>query len=63
MNKACRKTAGVVAALFAVLLWPSATTRAELRLDVTSGEVRPMPIAIPPFAAAAGTCSASWSSG
>jgi TolB protein len=52
MNKACRKTAGVVAALFAVLLWPSATTRAELRLDVTSGEVRPMPIAIPPFATA-----------
>jgi TolB protein len=51
MKKACRKTAGVAAALLAVLSCPSAVTQAELRLDITSGEVRPMPIAIPPFAA------------
>jgi TolB protein len=51
MNIACLRTAGVAAALLAVLFGLSATTQAELRLDITSGEVRPMPIAIPPFAA------------
>jgi TolB protein len=52
MNKAWRKTAGVGAALCALLSCLCATTRAELRLDITSGEVRPMPIAIPAFATA-----------
>ena len=53
MKTARREAAGVAVALFALLCWPSATPRAELRLDITSGEVRPMPIAIPPFAASA----------
>jgi len=54
MKTACRKIAVAAAALIAVLGWPRVATKAELRLDITGGEVRPMPIAIPPFAAAAG---------
>jgi TolB protein len=37
-----------IAALAVVLLWV-APTRAELRIDITSGKVEPMPIAIPAF--------------
>ena len=36
--------------LLALLLWPGAQARAALRLDITSGRVQPMPIAIPAFA-------------
>src|SRR5215469_1066291 len=38
----------------AVLLLSRATARAELRIDITSGQVQPMPIAIPAFAGAGG---------
>jgi TolB protein len=37
-----------VAALAVLLLW-NAPSRAELRIDITSGKVEPMPIAIPAF--------------
>jgi len=40
--------AGLVAA-FVILLPASAPVRAELRLDITSGKVEPLPIAIPSF--------------
>src|SRR5690606_13722970 len=37
-------------ALMAVLLfWGAAPARAELKIDVTRGQVKPMPIAIPTF--------------
>ncbi len=41
---------GVIPLLALLLLWPGAQPRAELRLDITSGRVQPMPIAIPAFA-------------
>ena len=47
---------GALTALFAAaLLWSGASARAELRIDITSGQVKPMPIAIPAFAGAGGT--------
>jgi TolB protein len=47
MTRSRRSIAGVVAAALLVLLWPSAAPRAELRIDITSGHIEPMPIAIP----------------
>lgn len=41
--------AGAVAAALVVLLYPGASMRAELRIDITSGKIEPMPIALPPF--------------
>jgi TolB protein len=41
-------------ALLTGLLWTGAPARAELRIDITSGQVQPMPIAIPAFAGAGG---------
>jgi TolB protein len=37
----------------AILLYTSAPARAELRIDITSGKVEPLPIAIPPLAGSA----------
>jgi TolB protein len=54
MNKRRLVLPGAVVALLAIPLWPSAAARAELRIDITSGQVQPMPIAIPAFAGAAG---------
>jgi TolB protein len=51
MKKGCLNSAGAAAMVVAVLLYAGAPARAELRLDITSGEVQPMPIAIPAFAA------------
>ncbi|HEY1261570.1 MAG TPA: Tol-Pal system beta propeller repeat protein TolB, partial [Stellaceae bacterium] len=49
MTKGRLNLAGAwIAALAVVLLWV-APTRAELRIDITSGKVEPMPIAIPAF--------------
>jgi TolB protein len=42
--------AGAVTAAIAILLHSCAPARAELRIDITSGKIEPMPIAIPPFA-------------
>ncbi|MGH7045513.1 MAG: Tol-Pal system beta propeller repeat protein TolB [Stellaceae bacterium] len=50
MNKRCPFALGAVAALLALLMWPSAAAWAALRIDITSGESQPMPIAIPAFA-------------
>jgi TolB protein len=52
MRKLSLKIAGAATTLVAVLLFADASARAELRLDITSGEIQPMPIAIPAFAAA-----------
>src|SRR5262249_45031641 len=41
--------AGAVTAALAILLYSSAAVHAELRIDITSGKVEPMPIAIPAF--------------
>jgi TolB protein len=46
-------TAGAIA-LAALVLSASVPARAELRLDITSGQVQPMPIAIPAFAGGGG---------
>ncbi len=45
--------AGSVIVLLGALS-PTAPARAELRIDITSGRVQPMPIAIPPFAGGGG---------
>jgi TolB protein len=52
MKKGRLNIAGAATVLLAVLFCLGAPARAELRLDITSGQVQPMPIAIPPFAAA-----------
>jgi len=44
---------GAVLAALAVLLLASTSARAELRIDITSGKVEPLPIAIPPLAGGA----------
>jgi TolB protein len=44
------KHAAAAAVLLAVFCCSGAPARAELRLDITSGQVQPMPIAIPAFA-------------
>jgi TolB protein len=48
MKKSRRTFAGAVAALV-ILLHSVAPVRAELRIDITSGKVEPMPIALPPL--------------
>ena len=52
MKRSCRILIGTVAAVL-LILHPGATVRAELRIDITSGNVEPMPIAIPAFPGAA----------
>ncbi|MGC2201782.1 MAG: Tol-Pal system beta propeller repeat protein TolB, partial [Stellaceae bacterium] len=49
MKRSRRILAGAIGAAFVILLQPSWPARAELRIDITSGKVEPMPIAIPPF--------------
>jgi len=44
---------GALLAVLAVLLLASTPARAELRIDITSGKVEPLPIAIPPLAGGA----------
>jgi TolB protein len=44
---------GALLAALAVLLLASTAARAELRIDITSGKVEPLPIAIPPLAGGA----------
>ena len=43
---------GAAAALLALLVWVDRAAQAELRIDITSGQSQPMPIAIPAFAGA-----------
>jgi TolB protein len=50
MKNGRRKIAGAATILLAVVCCLGVPARAELHLDITSGEVQPMPIAIPPFA-------------
>jgi len=49
MTRSRRIVAGVFAAALFVLLCSNGAPRAELRIDITSGHVEPMPIAIPSF--------------
>src|SRR5260370_41150846 len=42
--------ASAVTAVIAILLYSGLPARAELRIDITSGKIEPMPIAIPSFA-------------
>ena len=53
MKKSRLNFAGAVTAVLVILLYPSASVRAELRIDITSGKVEPMPIAIPALPGAA----------
>jgi TolB protein len=53
MRKNCRILAGAVFAALIGLPLSEAPVRAELRIDITSGKVEPMPIAIPTFAGGA----------
>jgi TolB protein len=53
MTRSCPTWAGAIAAALLTVLHAGATARAELRIDITSGKVEPMPIAIPAFAGAA----------
>jgi TolB protein len=53
MKRSCRMlVSGVAAAILLSVCWGTAA-RAELRIDITSGKVEPMPIAIPAFPGAA----------
>jgi TolB protein len=52
MKRSRRIFVGVIAAVL-LMLDPGAAVRAELRIDITSGNVEPMPIAIPAFPGAA----------
>jgi TolB protein len=52
MKRLCMILSGAVIAAFAIL-HSTAPTRAELRIDITSGKVEPMPIAIPALAGGA----------
>jgi TolB protein len=54
MNMSRLAFSGRIAALLALLLWPWGPARAELRIDITSGQVQPMPIAIPAFTGGGG---------
>ncbi len=54
MNKRRLVVFGALIALLGGLLWARAPAHAALRVDITSGQVQPMPIAIPAFAGAAG---------
>jgi len=49
MTRSRRGVAGVVIAALLVLLCSNASVHAELRIDITSGKVEPMPIALPSF--------------
>jgi TolB protein len=49
MKKSRQILAGAVAAALILLLHSGPPARAELRIDITSGKVEPMPIAIPSF--------------
>src|SRR5882757_5134911 len=49
MRKSCRILAGAVFAALIMLSCSGPAVRAELRIDITSGKVEPMPIAIPAF--------------
>ena len=53
MKKSRLNFAGAVTAVLVILLYPSGSVRAELRIDITSGKVEPMPIAIPALPGAA----------
>jgi TolB protein len=53
MKKNCLKFAGALIAALAILQHASAPVRAELRIDITSGKVEPLPIAIPALAGGA----------
>ena len=53
MKRNCRILAGAVFAVLIVLPCFGPSVRAELRLDITSGKVEPMPIAIPAFSGGA----------
>jgi TolB protein len=49
MKKCCRVLAGAIFAALIALACLGVPARAELRIDITSGHVEPMPIAIPAF--------------
>ena len=49
MKKSCRILAGAIFAALSALPCLGVPARAELRIDITSGHVEPMPIAIPAF--------------
>jgi TolB protein len=53
MKRSCRILAGAVFAVLILLPCFGPSVRAELRLDITSGKVEPMPIAIPAFSGGA----------
>ena len=53
MKKTLSYFTGVLIAAFVILLHASAPSRAELRIDITSGKVEPLPIAIPALAGGA----------
>ena len=52
MKRSCRILIGAIAAVL-LMLPPATAVRAELRIDITSGNVEPIPIAIPAFPGAA----------
>ena len=54
MRKSFLAALGGVFGVLASALCLASSARAELRLDITSGQVQPMPIAIPAFAGASG---------
>src|SRR5690349_12899584 len=49
MTKSRLIFAAAVTAILVTLLYPGVSARAELRIDITSGKIEPMPIAIPPL--------------
>jgi len=53
MKKIIPDFTGVLIAAFVTLLNGSAPIRAELRIDITSGKIEPLPIAIPALAGGA----------
>ena len=53
MKKNCPDFTAVLIAVFVILLHASVPVRAELRIDITSGKVEPLPIAIPALAGGA----------
>jgi len=53
MKQDCFNFTGALITALAILLYASAPVRAELRIDITSGKVEPLPIAIPALAGSA----------
>jgi len=53
MKKNCFNFTNALITALAILLYVSAPVRAELRIDITSGKVEPLPIAIPALAGSA----------